>query len=170
MIGINEGDTILDVGSGTGILLPFLKQASGENGHITAIDFAARMIALSSAKHQYLSGITYIVGDILELELQQTFQKIICFNFFPHINDKPAFLNKMKVLLKPYGSLVIMHDISRRMVNGIHASSDTVTNDRLPECEKVSEMLLELGYSVHLAQENDEYYFIKGIVNDKTNL
>lgn len=170
MIGIEEGDSILDVGSGTGVLLPFLKQAAGESGQITAIDFAANMLALAAAKHQHLSGISYVTGDILSFEPKQAFDKIVCFNFFPHINDKPAFLTKMKTLLKPGGALIIMHDLSRQAVNAIHRTSDVVKNDRLPASEKVAEMLQLAGYSVLLALDKDAYYFIKAVMTEENTL
>lgn len=163
MINISEGDSIVDVGSGTGVLLPFLKHASGESGQITAIDFAANMIALSAAKHRHLTGITYVTGDILGYEAPQPFDKIVCFNFFPHISDKPVFLHQVKHLLKPGGMLVIMHDISRHAVNAIHQTSDIVKNDRLPDSKAVSELLQLAGYSVQTATDNDEYYFIKAV-------
>ena len=35
---IEEGDDILDLGTGTGILIPFLKERIGNQGSITAVD------------------------------------------------------------------------------------------------------------------------------------
>ncbi|MDF2875870.1 MAG: ubiE 1 [Sporomusa sp.] len=169
MIGIDKGDLLLDVGTGTGVLLPFLKQATGSNGHITAIDFAANMITLAEAKHRHLTGISYVAGDILHFDSQQTFDKIICFNFFPHITDKPVFLTRMKQLLKPGGSLIIMHDLSRQAVNSIHKTSDIVKNDRLPEIGKVSEMLGIADYLVAHALDNADCYFIKATTKLEEN-
>ena len=44
MFGLRSGQKILDVGTGTGILIPFLLQEVGASGHIVAIDFAAKMV------------------------------------------------------------------------------------------------------------------------------
>jgi len=49
-IGIQNGNTVLDVGCGTGVLVPHLKAAIGEPGKITTIDFAANMIAQAAKK------------------------------------------------------------------------------------------------------------------------
>ena len=165
MIGINTGDTVLDVGCGTGILLPFLKKVLGETGNITAIDFAANMITRAAAKHRHLSGITYVTGDILDYQPPQAFDKIICFNFFPHVKDKTAFLAKMKSMLKTGGILVIMHDLSRQAVNAIHAGNTTVQDDRLPPSDIVAQMLQQADFSVLAAVDNNDYYFIKATVN-----
>ena len=76
----------------------------------------------------------------------------------------------MKMLLKPGGTLIIMHDLSRQSVNDVHKTSDVVKNDRLPASEKVEEMLLLAGYSVLLALDNDDYYFIKAIMTEGNTL
>ena len=42
--GLSAGQHVLDVGTGTGILIPFLHKALGAKGHITAIDYAPNMV------------------------------------------------------------------------------------------------------------------------------
>lgn len=165
MVGFMEGDRVLDIGSGTGVLLPFLRNAVGDGGLITAIDFAANMINRSEEKHRHLSGITYVVDDIMKFQSEASFDKAVCLNFFPHAADKVAFILKIRELLIPYGTLVIMHDLSRAAVNGIHQSSEIVKNDRLPEGSKVAEMLAEAGYEVKMVLDNDELYYIKAVKN-----
>lgn len=161
MAEIGEGDTVLDVGCGTGVLSPFLKKAVGDAGQVTAIDFAANMVARAVDKNKDIGAIRYITGDIHSFEPETPFDKIICLNFFPHVADKPAFLKKMKTIIKPGGSLVIMHDISRNAVNSVHGSSAAVKDDVLPEAKIAAAMLQNAGYSVLTAVENDELYFIK---------
>lgn len=165
MVGFMEGDRVLDIGSGTGVLLPFLRNAVGDGGLITAIDFAANMINRAEEKHRHLSGITYVVDDIMKFQSEASFDKAVCLNFFPHAADKVAFILKIRELLIPYGTLVIMHDLSRAAVNGIHQSSEIVKNDRLPEGSKVAEMLAEAGYEVKMVLDNDELYYIKAVKN-----
>ncbi|MDR1702759.1 MAG: methyltransferase domain-containing protein [Sporomusaceae bacterium] len=163
MSEIKEGETVLDVGCGTGVLTPFLKKAVGDSGRITAIDFAANMIKRAIAKNGHFSGVSYLTGDINKYESETPFDKIVCLNFFPHISDKPTFLQHMKKNLIPGGSLIIMHDLSRQAVNAKHASADTVKNDVLPDVLAVAKMLGQEGYSVDAALENDNLYFIKAI-------
>ena len=163
MAALGEGDTVLDVGCGTGVLSPFLKKAVGDTGQITAIDFAAKMIARAIDNNKHVAGINYITGDINKFKAETPLDKIICLNFFPHISDKPAFAEKMKAMLKQGGALIIMHDISRKAVNSLHASSTAVKDDVLPDVNLVAAMLQSAGYSILNAMENDELYFIKAI-------
>lgn len=161
LVGFAQGERVVDIGSGTGVLLPFIQRIIGDGGRITAIDFAENMLQIAAVKNQQFHNISYVVGDIMELQPSDTFHKAICLNFFPHVADKVAFAKKVQQMLVPDGYLVIMHDISRRAVNEIHQSSNVVANDRLPTSEEVTELLIQVGYEVELSLDDDEVYFIK---------
>lgn len=155
---------VLDVGSGTGVLLPYLHAAVGAGGEITAVDFSEKMLAKAKEKFVNLSNIKFCVGDVLEMPFPaESYDAVICLNFFPHLHTrKEEFIRKMKSHLKSGGSLIIMHDISRAKVNSIHRESEVVTEHRLPETKIVGEMLKSCGYQNITAQEDDTLYFVKG--------
>ena len=44
---------ILDAGTGTGVLIPFLLQAIGPSGSITAIDYVEKMVQVCRSKYSY---------------------------------------------------------------------------------------------------------------------
>jgi ubiquinone/menaquinone biosynthesis C-methylase UbiE len=161
MVEFREGDQVLDVGCGTGVLTPFVKKAIGDSGRITAVDFSANMIAKAKEKHKHMKGVLFLSADIMDFEHDETFNKIICLNFFPHVSDKRSFLIKMRNLLVTDGSFVIMHDISRNTVNGIHEGSDVVKNDRLQPGEQTAELLESLSYLVMDVIDNEEMYFVR---------
>jgi demethylmenaquinone methyltransferase/2-methoxy-6-polyprenyl-1,4-benzoquinol methylase len=163
MADINEGEIVLDVGCGTGVLTPFLKEKLGDAGQITAIDFAPNMIERAVLKNKHFTGINYVTGDINDYEPPNSFDKIMCLNFFPHVSDKPAFIQKMKKILHRGGGLIIMHDLSRKAVNSIHATAGTVRHDVLPDADSVSKMLTAAGYSIAKVLENDALYFLKAL-------
>ena len=156
--------TVLDVGSGTGVLLPYLHAKVGACGKITAVDFSEKMLAKAQEKFANLDNIKFYVGDILELELPtSTYDVVICLNFFPHLHTrKEEFISKIKSSLKIGGSLIIMHDISRETVNNIHRESDVVAEHRLPEAKVVGELLSFCGYEKIYTYEDDTMYFVKG--------
>lgn len=164
LANIPVGAKVLDVGSGTGVLLPYLHAAVGANGEITAVDFSEKMLAKAKEKFVNLSNIKFCVGDVLEMPFPaESYDAVICLNFFPHLHTrKEEFIRKMKSYLKNGGSLIIMHDISRAKVNSIHRESEVVTEHRLPEAKAVGEMLKSCGYQNIIAQEDDTLYFVKG--------
>ena len=155
---------VLDVGSGTGVLIPYLHAQMGACGKITAIDFSENMLAKAQEKFSNLNNLNFLVGDILGMDLPQNFYDVvICLNFFPHLHTrKEEFLLKMNSALKNDGSLIVMHDISRETVNNIHRESEVVAEHRLPEAKVVGEMFQACGYQNIHAYEDDTMYFVKG--------
>ena len=164
LANIPAGSTVLDVGSGTGVLLPYLHAAVGTDGKITAVDFSEKMLAKAQEKFADLGNVKFCVGDVLEMNIPaESIDVVICLNFFPHLHTrKKEFIRKMKSFLKTGGSLIIMHDISREKVNSIHRDSSVVTEHRLPEAKVVAEMLQACGYKEVTAYEDDTLYFVKG--------
>lgn len=163
LTGLCKGDRVIDVGCGTGVLIPFVKNAVGTEGSITALDYSKNMIARAKSKYGRTDGINFVVCDIMDYKHESLYDAVICFNFFPHIQNKPAFFQRVADLLKEEGSLVIMHDISRHAVNGVHQSCEAVENDLLPPGESVKKKLLEAGYEVQTVIDNDDRYFIKAV-------
>ena len=161
---IPAGAAVLDVGSGTGVLIPYLHAKVRACGKITAVDFSENMLAKAQEKFCNLNNLNFLVGDILEMYLPQNFYDVvICLNFFPHLHTrKEEFLRKMNCALKNGGSLIVMHDISRETVNNIHRESEVVAEHRLPEAKVVGEMFQARGYKNIHAYEDDTMYFVKG--------
>lgn len=164
MIKLQQGDDVLDVGTGTGVLLPYLLQAIGTNGHIIAVDFSEKMLEQAKLKHQQEKNIIFEASNILELELsKESFNAITCLNFYPHLhNRKEEFLKQMLPLLKKGGTLSIFHDISREQVNNIHAQSKEVKEHKLPPTDEVGILLKNAGYEPVTAYEDNNIYFVQG--------
>lgn len=163
LIGMHRGDKVLDAGCGTGVLIPFVKNAIGTEGIITALDYSPKMVARAAAKFNCLGGINFLVCDIMEHKSASSYDVVICFNFFPHIQDRAGFFRRISELLAQGGKLIIMHDISRETVNGVHQSCQAVEKDLLPPGETVKKMLLAAGYAVELVVDSDDRYFIKAV-------
>ena len=54
-LSLQPGERVLDIGTGTGVMLPYLRQALGMLGELTAIDVAEEMLARARAKHSELA-------------------------------------------------------------------------------------------------------------------
>ncbi len=158
------GAKVLDVGSGTGVLLPYLSEIVGNAGKITAVDFSEKMLAKAQEKFSDLENVSFIVGDILEIDFPaESFDVITCLNFYPHLHTrKQEFIAKMINYLRNGGCLIIMHDIPRAKVNSIHRSCLEVSEHRLPEAKIVGEQLAAAGYKNIITYEDDTLYFVKG--------
>ena len=161
--GISPGDTVLDIGCGTGVLIPFLRERVGDSGCVLGIDIADNMVKIAADKFARFDNVAVRRADIMEFSTDCQFQQVTCLNFFPHIQDRPAFLRKViGEWLASGGTLHVFHDISRARVNAIHGESKTVKEDRLPPCGEVGELFRAAGFILEVCFETDESYFVRG--------
>ena len=66
-LGLQRGYHILDVGTGTGLLIPFLLHAIGSDGSLTAIDYAEEMVQICRSKYSQLNNVTIQLQDVEDL-------------------------------------------------------------------------------------------------------
>jgi ubiquinone/menaquinone biosynthesis C-methylase UbiE len=143
---LTEGDSVLDVGTGTGILLPLIRQAIGPKGIIIGFDFSFKMI--QKARHREYSGEGILIHATVEsLPFQcERFDRIICFSAFPHFPNKAKALFEMVRVLKNGGGLSIAHLRSVEELNEFHQHlGGPVAHDLLPHPERVRSLMMESG-------------------------
>lgn len=130
---VGFGHTVLDVGSGTGILLPFLLEAVGPEGRVFALDISPAMLERSKGKG--FKGVEYICAPAEAIPLEDnTCDVAVCYRAFPHFADKLAAAREMSRILVPGGRMVIAHPQSREDLNELHRHMDgPVRGNRLPD-------------------------------------
>lgn len=161
--GISQGDYVLDVGTGTGVMIPYIHEMAGDEGEITAIDLAEKMLEVAKQKHPF-NNVRFVLGDIYDVHLPKNhFDVIMCYSVFPHFQDKPKVVSRMAGLLKPGGRLVIAHSQSRKAINELHTkSSDVVNNDDLPEADVIEGFMKEAGLEPFLTIDSEEMFIVIG--------
>jgi ubiquinone/menaquinone biosynthesis C-methylase UbiE len=153
--------TILEVGTGTGALIPCLQQAT-PRARLVSIDLAGEMLQRA---RQRCPDVALIQADAHRLPFSAAaFDTVVCHNAFPHFVDKPGALCSLARMLKPGGHLLIVHDLSRERVNAIHGSGgDAIRNDLLPPGVETRRMLLQAGFpDVYHVEDTDERYRVAG--------
>ena len=169
MAYISKGETVLDVGTGTGVMLPFIRELVGDTGQITAIDLAEKMLEVASQKCPF-ENVSFVLGDISAVTLPEShFDVIMCYSVFPHFQDKPRIVSHMASLLKPKGRLVIAHSQSRNAINSLHAKLDAVRRDQLPEAVTIEKYLKEAELTPILTKDNDEMFVVIGQKNNPSH-
>ncbi|MFZ5754058.1 MAG: class I SAM-dependent methyltransferase [Bacillota bacterium] len=157
------GASVLDVGTGTGILLPFLLKLVGETGRITAIDVAEKMIEKAKAKFPH-PNIQFIAGDVTDASFPpQSFDAIVCYSVFPHFINPWETLQSMNRYLKDGGLLLICHSESRETINQRHKElGRSLISHGLPPAEDLEALLTEVGFKVIDKKDNEYLYFVLG--------
>lgn len=161
--GLEPGQNILDVGTGTGVLIPYLIQAVGPSGSVTAIDYAEKMIQICRSKHEHLKNIIVKLQDVEEDNLpSESFDAVTCFGLFPHLDKKNKALRNMNRALKLGGILIIAHALSSEEIKTHHTSAaPSVMNDTLPEKAEMKQLLKRTGFTeIYIKDEHGCYLCI----------
>jgi len=147
--GLEPGQKILDVGTGTGVLIPYLIREVGPAGSVTAIDYSENMIQICKTKHSHLKNVSVELKNIEEDAFPtESFDAIICFGLFPHLENKEKALQNMNHILKPGGTLIIAHALSSEELKAHHNNaSSAVVHDILPEETEIIQLLEQTGFA-----------------------
>ncbi|ADK15329.1 class I SAM-dependent methyltransferase [Clostridium ljungdahlii] len=161
-IGLTEGEKVLDIGSGTGIVIPYLEKKVGKSGSITALDIAGNMIQVSKRKNKYLN-LNFQVADFLEYESSKSYDCIVAYSCYPHFKNKEKFFEKSYSLLKSGGKLVIAHIESKDVINLRHSKiEDKLDSNTLVDIEKLAEFAQKRGFVSSYTQDDSEFYIYVG--------
>ena len=157
-LNINPSSTVLDVGTGTGVFIPFLLSEVGENGQIVALDFAEEMLRKAQAKG-FNGNIDYLCADVMNIPVADVvFDAIVCYSSFPHFQDKPRALAEMNRVIKSGGRLLICHTTSRDTINEIHRQIPAVQNDIIPDEDGMQILLSIAGFTdIKIGDDSESY-------------
>jgi ubiquinone/menaquinone biosynthesis C-methylase UbiE len=160
-LGIKPGYSVLDIGSGTGVLLPFLIAELGDEGKIVALDFSAEMLVQAQAKN-FPPIVGLAQADVLAIPLpDNSVDLAICNSAFPHFNDKGNALKEIARVLRNNGRMVICHTMSREMLNRLHQSiGGAVANDLLPDEFQLRGLINQAGLKITHFEDSPERYLV----------
>jgi ubiquinone/menaquinone biosynthesis C-methylase UbiE len=146
--GAQRGEAILDVGTGTGVLLPFLGAAVGEKGRVVAMDFAFNMLKVALSR-TFEVGPALVNAGVGAIPFHDgSFDKVTCFSAFPHFPDKARALGEMVRVLKRGGMLFVAHLHSVEEIAQLHGGvGEAVRKDHLPDRQAMARLMEAAGLS-----------------------
>jgi ubiquinone/menaquinone biosynthesis C-methylase UbiE len=160
-LAIKPGDSILDVGGGTGILIPLLHKTAGDGGKIVSLDIAEEMLK-QARNNGYSKNIHYIQADAAAIPFsEESFDFVVCYSCFPHFLDKPRALAEMTRVLRNGGHIAICHTASRQAINELHKSiGNAVGNDTIPDEATMRKMLAASGLKPAEIRDEPHRYLV----------
>ncbi len=160
---INTGDTILDIGAGTGRMTSYLANLVGPDGIVICEDIAVNMLKIAKEKIKNPNTI-FVCDDVSVLALKDNFaDKTILFSIFPHIKKPLQALKEIKRTLKPGGIFLVLHVECSSKLNDFHKELNTVVSeDILPKAEELADMAESTGFKIIKAFERDDLYWVEG--------
>lgn len=158
LLGLRDGMSVLDVGTGTGVMIPFYLEAMSE-GHVAAVDYSEAMIAVAKSKNPESERLSYRVQDIYSMTDESEYDRVVCYSCFPHFPDPIGAIAVLSRALSPGGLLCIAHSSSRDHINAVHREGgEVISADYLPPASIMAKMLMDAALEVVFTRDDDEYY------------
>ena len=160
-LDIKEDDYILDVGTGTGVLIPFLLKLSPK-GSVKAVDISCNMLDIARKKFNDINNVEFTLLNVETENLDEEFNKIVLYSMFPHLENKTNTIKKLvQKNLLDCGKLIIAHSDSREYLNNMHKNTDKrVSESRLIDVNEQKKIFEDTGLKVEKAFEDDSIYYI----------
>jgi ubiquinone/menaquinone biosynthesis C-methylase UbiE len=153
---INRGDAVLDVGSGTGILIPLIKKY--EPRWICACDLSAAMLEQLNSK-KYLDVET-IVADARDLRLPASSIDVVFINAcYGNIVDKPGAFSNLSRMMTPQGRMVISHPLGKAFIRSMRERA-TFPVDAFPEKPEAESLFMPFGFEIETFIDEPNLYIL----------
>jgi ubiquinone/menaquinone biosynthesis C-methylase UbiE len=101
---LSPGERVLDLGCGTGLSLPLLREGVGDSGRVYGVELSPEMLAQARARALGWANVRLLEANAEELELDEAVDAILC--FFTHdIMVSPTAIPRALRFLKPRGRI-----------------------------------------------------------------
>lgn len=161
--GIKKGASVLDVGTGTGILHPYLLAAVGKSGHVFAFDYSFKMLKEAKQKPSELNLLCFQASAMAVPLPDNLFDYIICFATFPHFDNKLNALQEMARVAKIGAEVFIAHLMSRAELIKHHGSNNPVAGDTVPAAADMRRMCQSAGLTDPQITDEPGLYLAKAL-------
>jgi len=156
---IKENDRVIDIGCGTGRLIPLLWEKMNKKGKIYALDFSLQMLLQAKKKCKNIP-VQFICGSAQNIPVKKNFfDLIIILSTFPHFEDKEKSLLEINRVLKVDGILWIVHLDGRETLNKRHYEiGGAVKCDILPDKNEMNKLLIKTKFhTINIVDEEDRF-------------
>lgn len=155
---VTEGQDVLDVACGTGVLIPDYLNRNVRS--VTAIDISPEMAKIAAEKFAQ-DNVTILCGDVETTSFSHKFDSIVVYNAFPHFPEPEKLIKILITHLKPGGVLTVAHGMSRAQIDHCHEGGASKVSVGLMSEEQLAKMFLpELEIITKIS--NEKMYQVAG--------
>lgn len=153
----SKNKTILEVGCGTGIMLPFLLARFRE---VHACDISSKMAKIAAKKYP-LAKVRTLDFEKKSFYQPSYFDVIVIYNAFPHFRNPLKICQKANFLLKKGGVLIIAHSLNRKQLRLVHSNGGKiVSNHVLMGNKELSKILQISGFTNIKIKEGSDFILV----------
>lgn len=158
---IKPGERVLDLGTGTGVLIPQLARLVGEKGAITAVDYSQGMLDIAIRKNSGVIPAPVFFNIDFETEtIDGIFDHILLYCVYPHLHTPVDTLKWLRAVnLAENGIITIAFPTDENFINSIHRQKHS-ESDCLPSAYALAQTLRLHGLDAVVAKADKESYII----------
>jgi SAM-dependent methyltransferase len=110
-LGLSPGATVIDIGSGPGLLAAEMAAEIGPAGRVCGIDISVDMIAMSAARPlpPGSAPAEFVPGDVDHIPYPDgSFDAAVCTQVLEYVADIPRALSEIRRVLRPGGRVALL--------------------------------------------------------------
>ena len=148
-------DVVLDVGTGTGILIPLIHAC--EPKKILACDLSEAML---TRLHEQYSYVETFVSDVRDLSLPDRSVNVVFLNAcYPNIVDKRKSFQNISRMMNSGGRMVISHPMGKSFIDALREKSPFPL-DGFPERQEANTLFRPYQFDIESFVDEPELYIL----------
>lgn len=160
MLPFGPGMSVLDLGTGTGVLVPHLLEATAPGGSVTAVDASQGMLDRAIGKYGTLEGVGFLKADFEHDPLAGRHDVAMLYCVYPHLHHPRATLERLlRDNIKPGGMIVIAFPSDETFINSIHRERKA-ESDLLPPAPELAGRLRRWGFDAQVVAARPDAYIV----------
>lgn len=160
--GIEDGMRVADLGTGTGVLIPYICERIGESGRLTAVDGVEAMLDIAREKYEdEYPDVEFRLCDFEESGLGERFDLIFLYCVYPHLQRPVETLRRLqRESLLPGGRIIIAFPNDEQFVNQVHSDKGSEA-DCLPSAPALALRLFDHGFRAKVLETTPDTYILQ---------
>ncbi len=160
-VSLRRGKVVLEIGCGTGRLLPPIWRRVSPGGAVCGLDFSLRMLTRAKARCAGMP-IYFLCAAAHYIPLPTaTCDVVFLVSTFPHLRPRTRALQEIHRVLRPNGRLYLAHFDSRETINNRHRKiGGAVRNDLIPTPNKIIKLLTSCGLTTISLDARPDRFFL----------